>query len=629
MFVIAGRDPLDQNWTAFEPVIHRIDLNPLSESDAESYLRNHQITNAETIRVIMQLSGCIPLLLATLASQSPDDPAEVGDPSGDAVERFLKWVENPKQREAALYGAFPLILNQNILEIMTKTDDISALFSWLKRMPFVKQVKDGWVYHEVVRSQMLRYARKENPHKWRELHQSLAAHFLKEKTTKESSAEGQDHELTIASDDGFSLYHQLCASPESTLANALNLFLDALKIKRLHAKKIAEMINQAGTDAGSVKIGNWGTRFLNGLNAYEKDEYQVVVDLFSDLLEFKGLDENKRAVGFGWRGEVYRLMENHEAALRDFDHAIEVDEKYQWAIAHRGATYHMIKNYAAALKDFNSASALNEKYQWAIARRGRTYRMMKNYEAALKNFNRAIELDEKYQFAIGSRARIYHAMKNYEVALQDFNRAIELDEKVAWVIAGRGETYRLMKNYEAAFKDFNRAIGLDEKYEWAIASRGETHRMMKNYEAAFEDFNRAIELNEKDQFAIGCRAQTYCAIKNYEAALQDFDRAVALDDKVAWVIAGRGETHRLMRNYDAALKDFNRAIELAEKYTWALARRGNTYRLMGNYEAALKDFNRAIELDDKYQWATAMRGETYRLMKIMMPHSKISIALLN
>lgn len=649
MFVIAGRDPLDQNWTAFEPLIHRIDLNPLSEPDAESYLRNHQITNAETIRVIMQLSGCIPLLLATLASQSPDDPAEVGDPSGEAVERFLKWVENPKQREAALFGAFPLMLNQNILEVIANADEASTLFVWLKKMPFVKQVKDGWVYHEVVRSQMLRYARKDNPQKWRELHQRVAAYFLKEKTAKESSAEGQERDLTIASDEGFMLYHQLCASPEGTLPSAMNFFLDALKVKRSKAKKVAEIINQAGTDIGSEKIETWGTRLLNGLNAYEKDNYPIVVDLFSDLLEFKGLDENKKAVGFGWRGDVYRLMGNYEAALKDFNRAIELDGKYKWAIARRGETYRIMdnyeraledlnraieldeksqfaigcraltyrtmKNYEMALRDFDRAIAQDEKVKWIIAGRGETHRLMKTYDAALKDFDRVFELDDKYKWAIASRGETNRLMENYDAALKDFNRSIELDEKYKWAIAHRGLTYCKIENYDNALRDFNRTIELDEKYQWAIAQRGEVYRLKKNYNAALKDLNRAVELDDKDHWAIGDRGLTYRAMKNYNAALQDFDRAIALDDKVAWVIAGRGETYRLMGNYEAALKDFNRAIELDEKYALAISRRGETYRSIGNYEVAIKDLNRAIELNTKDKWAIAHRGVTYRNKK--------------
>ncbi len=51
--------------------------------------------------------------------------------------------------------------------------------------------------------------------------------------------------------------------------------------------------------------------------------------------------------------------------------------------------------YDEALADFDRAIELDEKYAWAIARRGETYRLMGKYAEALADFDRAIELDEK------------------------------------------------------------------------------------------------------------------------------------------------------------------------------------------------------------------------------------------
>lgn len=511
MFVIAGREPLDQNWTAFEPMIHRINLNPLSEQDAETYLRSHKISNEETIRIIMQLSGCTPLLLATLASQSPNDPAEVGDPSGDAVDRFLKWVEDPNQREAALYGALPLILNQNIFAVVTNPNDAGALFTWLKKTPFVKEVKDNWIYHEVVRSQMLRFARKNNPQKWRELHQSLETYFQKGKAAEQSGAESLDYESLADHDEDFALYHQLCATSENALPYALNRFLDTLKVKKSRGINTAEMIKKAGTDTGSKEIENWGARLLSGLNVFDNKDYTSAVNLFSDLLEFKGVNENKKAICFDWRGEIYFLMGDYESAFTDANRAIELNEKDQRAISRRGQVYFSTKNYDAALKEFNRAVELDEKVQWIIAMRSATYRL----------------IGEKYQLA----AETDHAMENYKASLQDMDRAVALNDKVAWIIVNRGETCRLMGNYEATLKDFNRALELDEKVQWARVGRARTYLAMENYEAALQDFNRTIEFDEKEERAIAfrLRGEIYLLMGNYDKATQDFASALAID----------------------------------------------------------------------------------------------------
>ncbi|MEK8172158.1 hypothetical protein NKH77_31500 [Streptomyces sp. M19] len=46
------------------------------------------------VDVILRLTGGLPVLVSMLAERQPSGPDEVGDPSGTAVERFLKWEPN-------------------------------------------------------------------------------------------------------------------------------------------------------------------------------------------------------------------------------------------------------------------------------------------------------------------------------------------------------------------------------------------------------------------------------------------------------------------------------------------------------------------------------------------------------
>ena len=72
------------------------------------------IKDDHVIQVIFSVSGRLPLLLATLAENQPTDPDLVGDPSGDAVERFLKWEPNPVRRTLAIAAALPRFVNEDV-----------------------------------------------------------------------------------------------------------------------------------------------------------------------------------------------------------------------------------------------------------------------------------------------------------------------------------------------------------------------------------------------------------------------------------------------------------------------------------------------------------------------------------
>jgi tetratricopeptide (TPR) repeat protein len=616
LLAIAGRDELDKNrWADWEGAIARLPLNPFTEAEATQFLTRKGITNPQVITVILHLSGCLPLLVATLAAESPNDPAQIGDPSGTAVERFLQWVDDPKRRQLALDAALPRTLNRDVIAVLQGEDTADELFAWLRTMPFVEERSDVWAYHDIARTQMLRHKRRTSPQSWADRHGTLADYYGTLQTSLELDEKHQWKDDTWQTNSLHILYHRLCQAPQRQLPLALNQFLAALKETRKFAQQWAQTMLGAGKDTDCAEVLRWGDHFVAGLTAYDDDRYETTVELFTALLNHSSLTTQSQPIALSWRGETYRLMKRYQEALQDFDRAIELDPKYAWAISSRGITYRLMKRYEAALQDFDRAIELDPKYAWAIASRAETYRLMERYEEALQDSDKAIELNPKYDRAIAMCGVIYDSMQRYKEALQYFDRAIELNPQSVEAIALRGFTYRSMKNYEEALQNLNRAIELNPKYIEVISERGETYRLMKRYEAALQDFDRAIELDPKYAWAIASRGQTYRAMKRFEAALQDFDRAIELDSNSSWKISGRGETYRLMKRFEAALQAFNRAIELDPKDAWAIASRGQTYRAMERFEEALQDFNQAVELDPKLDWAIRERGEVLLALK--------------
>ena len=161
---ISGQKPLNPNlWGQYLPVIADIPLEPFSEVEARQFLASKDITDETTIEVILTLSGRLPLWLATLAEVRLQGNVAIGDPSGDAVDRFLKWENDPTRRTIAVAAALPRILNQDVLAVIAPTGKARELFDWLRGLPFVSQRGQAWTYHDVVRGAMLRLRRAETP----------------------------------------------------------------------------------------------------------------------------------------------------------------------------------------------------------------------------------------------------------------------------------------------------------------------------------------------------------------------------------------------------------------------------------------------------------------------------------
>ncbi|MEH2314379.1 MAG: tetratricopeptide repeat protein [Nostoc sp.] len=568
LITIAGRQELDKNhWTPYEGLIVRFPLEAFTEEEAQQYLTRKGITDNRIIEVILRLSGNLPLLVGMLADAHPNDPNQVVEPSSSAVERFLKWIDDPKRQQVALDAAIPRCLNRDVIAKLRGEQEADELFTWLKETSFVNERSDGWAYHNVVKTQMLRHKRLSSPQGWADIHGKLAEYYDSlrndlqlDEENKQRDPSWQSHTLNV-------LYHNLCQSPQRNLSVALNEFLAVLENQRKFAQQYAEMMLQAGKDTDSSEVERWGEQLASGLKAYDENFYQVTLEMFTAVLENFRIEVKWQPIALGWRGETYRLMERYPEALQDFDRAIELNPKLDWAIALRGLTYYLMNRYPEALEDIDRAIKLNPKLDWSIGHRGLTYRLMKRYPEALQDFDRAIELNPKLYWAIAAhRGLTYYSMKRYPEALQDYDRAIELNPKLDWAIASRGETYHSMKRYPEALQDFDRAIELNPKSDSAIAHRGETYRSIKRYPEALQDFDRAIELNPKLDWAIARRGQTYLMLKLYNEALADFNRAIDLDSDSNWKLYNRALAYQALNQPDKAWADLALAIKLAKQH---------------------------------------------------------------
>jgi len=255
IITIAGRHELDKNhWALYEGVLVRFNLEPFSEEEAREYLLRKGVTNESVIINILHLSGRLPLLVATLAVESPSEPDQVGDPSDTAVERFLKWVETPKQQRIALDAALARYLNRDVVAALVGSEEAEALFEWLQGLPFVESRAHGWVYHDVVRDQMLRHKRRLSRNEWIQVHGKLAQYY-------EELHKGMDpRQLRGKTDEALqnymleSLYHRLCQESQDKLPFALNGFLSILEFGKGLARRWAETILRAGEDTDMSSI---------------------------------------------------------------------------------------------------------------------------------------------------------------------------------------------------------------------------------------------------------------------------------------------------------------------------------------------------------------------------------------
>jgi len=553
--VLAGQGELDAEWAGSAV---EMPLEVFTESEARRLLVGRGITDDRLVAEILHMSGCLPVLVDTLARSHPHSPDTVADLSDTAVERFLKWETDPGHQAAALACALPLNFNEDIYHAAVPRP-VPGGYRWLTALPFVTRVGDRRRYHDVVRAQMLRSLRTRSPSRWREDHSRLADAFAEWSGALAAGLTADTlwddaawHEFRLCE-----TYHRLCAQPSTSGPAALHAAVQACDHGAPVARRWAQMLAQAGQDAGAPALAQLGAQLLQST-----DGVQDTVVALTLLLADPAAGSATRALALAIRGREHRTRGRYEESLADYSAAIGLEPGLSRAFAGRASTYALREQFPSALADFDRAIELNPQHAKAFANRGYVYRMTGRYAEALADYDRAIALNPHYPWAVCGRGQLHWTMGRYRQALADYGRVLEAEPNYTRAIAGRGQALRCLGQYDEALAAQNRAVELVPEYPGALAERAEVHRRMGRHRASLADFDRAVALSPRYTWAIAHRGATRLRLGDTRQALADFDRALDLEPSYTAVFACRARAHRIAGRYDDAAADLGRALRI-------------------------------------------------------------------
>ncbi|MFF0851879.1 tetratricopeptide repeat protein, partial [Streptomyces sp. NPDC003280] len=491
--VLSGQGRLNpRHWNDHLDLIASIPLDVFTEQETRQLLASRGVTDEQVIQIILNLSGGMPLQVDLLAQTQPRDPADIGDATGTAVERFLKWTDDPVRRTVAQACAFPLQLDEDIYHAAVP-DTAADHYVWLCRQPFVQGHAGRARYHDVVRTAMLRLQRNQSPSEWQIRHTRLADVFAHDRRRLEDglpsdqyrdNPEWREKRLN-------EMYHRLCAGPLQALPDALAEIVSACDETPDVLPRWTVVLNQAHHDTDNFSLKEWVTR----LSAIPDPATATIATLTALLTApAEQLTTSVRTLAHTIRGREHRDSGRYDVALVDYTAALALSADFERAYYGRGETHRLMGQNEQALVDFTRALALKPDDAWTHLGRAQTYWAMGESQLALEDLDGvrqgSAEGDPDRIWILRERGHTYRMMRRHEDALVDFTRAIELDPQHAWTFTERGQTYRAMERFGDALTDLNCAIELGPNTVWVLAERGETYRLMERFEDALADFNR-------------------------------------------------------------------------------------------------------------------------------------------
>jgi len=387
-------------------------------------------------------------------------------------------------------------------------------------------------------------------------------------------------------------------------------------------------------------------------DGYLKDrDYQVAFDNYSKAIKKSAQDNVRLSILYYKRGESLGGLSSSDAALKDFNHSIELNPQNSAAYWGRGYLYQYNKNFLAAISDYDTVLKLvgayksSESFAYLYCNIGYCQLGLKNYNEALQADSTALSINERYGQAYTLRAMIHRALNKPELVVDDYTKAIESftgdnKKELSAIIADRAYAKMYLKQYKPAINDFTLAINLNPENKFAYWNRAATYHYNSDYKLATDDYTSAIALykddninssklyddkavNEMEQnlfteaihddsVAIALnslnkdaylnKAEAYTNNADYKSGIDiyilllDIDKG---DNKLlAYINYSIANNEYFLNEFDKVITSCTKAIELDPTYSESYFYRAKVYlKKMNNKDLANKDFDKVLSLD--------------------------------
>ncbi|MEC9009193.1 MAG: tetratricopeptide repeat protein, partial [Planctomycetota bacterium] len=309
------------------------------------------------------------------------------------------------------------------------------------------------------------------------------------------------------------------------------------------------------------------------------------------------------------RGFFLFTRGKRDAALRDLDAAIVLDDGNSEALNNRGLLRVGQQDYKRAIADFSKAIEADAKFADAWNNRGFAHFRSDKHAKALADFDTALACDPKFVMAYNNRALLRIARKEYRQAVADCSSAIELSGDNPRFYQLRREAYRRLGKSKEALADseklawlikyqrLSRRVASDPRKAGGYIQRARHLAQEGRSGAALADYQRAIKVdpNQANE-AYLARARYWIVQKDWKRATVDCSRALeAGGGFAAWSL--RGEAHMHQGHWDLAIADFVKARRFDTVVAGVYAKRAAVHESAGRKVEAAADRKRAAELD--------------------------------
>jgi tetratricopeptide (TPR) repeat protein len=309
--------------------------------------------------------------------------------------------------------------------------------------------------------------------------------------------------------------------------------------------------------------------------------------------------------------EDYKVEDNLESAIAEFERAIAVDENYAPAYAAMGLAYDRGFRWKNRDKEWVQKAKTQCERALAITPQlaeghtclGNVLLSTGHYQDAAREFQRSINLDHNSDETLRSLADAYQRLGNPSAAEEAYRQAVSLRPNYYGVYGALGAFYSNQARYSDAAGMFQREIQLAPLYYYGYSNLGAMELMLGQYPPAVEAFKQSIALRPTG-VAYGNLGAVYFYMRRYPDSAENLQQALKIDPRNWQNWGNLGDTlFQIPARRGEALSAYQKAIELAKERLEVNPRDASILSFTADYYAMLdqepearEQMRRALEI---------------------------------
>ncbi|GMO22890.1 MAG: RelA/SpoT domain-containing protein [Termitinemataceae bacterium] len=159
--------------------------------------------------------------------------------------------------------------------------------------------------------------------------------------------------------------------------------------KKKEERRIPREINHSSID----------DLLLNALFSHNRGDFDMAIEYYSAIFDLKP-DRKTESLIFKHRGMAYFAKSLYDAAINDFECALQIDGNAYQAAYYKGLVNLVLQRYDSAVEDFSKSILVNHYQAFCFYRRAEAYYHIDDFPAALSDCESALSVNNELSGAI-------------------------------------------------------------------------------------------------------------------------------------------------------------------------------------------------------------------------------------